>query len=59
VADDGDQITLASGFDTQDAEAVLGVVERYPVDQSGQNLGWCARFGWLHHPCKMNEEIST
>jgi hypothetical protein len=34
-------------------------VERYPVDQSGQNLGCWARFGWLHHPCKMNEEIST
>ena len=59
MADYGDEFALATGFDAQNAEAVLRVVERYPVDQSGQNVGWCARFGWPHHPCKMNEEIST
>jgi hypothetical protein len=31
-------------------------VEGHPVDQTGQNLGWRARLGWLHHPCKMNRE---
>ena len=59
MADDGDQITLTASFDTQNAEAVLGVVEGDAVDQAGQNLGWRTRFLWLHHPCKMNEEIST
>jgi len=31
----GGEIALAAGFDTQDAEAVLGVVERDAVDQAG------------------------
>jgi hypothetical protein len=31
VAEDGDQVALAAGFDTQHAEAVLGVVEGYPL----------------------------
>ena len=35
VADEGDEVALAAGFDTQNAEAVLGVVERDPVDQAG------------------------
>ena len=46
MADDGDEIALAAGFDAQHAEAVLGVVERDPVDQPSQDLGrgacsWC------------------
>jgi hypothetical protein len=35
MANDGDQITLTSGFDAQNAEAVLGVVKRDAVDQPG------------------------
>jgi hypothetical protein len=34
---------LPSGFDTQDAKPVLGVVEGDPLDQTGQDLGWRAR----------------
>jgi hypothetical protein len=49
MAKDGDQIALAAGFDTQNTEAVLGVVERDAVDQTGQDLRRGARFGWLHH----------
>src|SRR6516225_1365113 len=49
MAKDGDQVALAAGFDAQHAEAVLGVVERYPVDESGQDLGWRARPGCLRH----------
>ena len=36
VAKDGDQVTLAAGFDAQHAKAVLGVVEGHPVDEPGQ-----------------------
>jgi hypothetical protein len=48
MADYGDEIALAAGFDTQNAEAVLGVVERDPVDQPSQDFGrracsWCFR----------------
>jgi hypothetical protein len=57
VADDGDCITLSPGFDPQHAEAVLDVVKRHPVDQSGQNLSWRARLCWLRHPGMMNREI--
>jgi hypothetical protein len=35
MANDGDQITLTASFDTQNAEAVLRVVERDAVDQPG------------------------
>jgi hypothetical protein len=38
MANDGDQITLTSGFDAQNAEAVLGVVKRDAVDQPGQDF---------------------
>ena len=40
MTDYGDQIARASGFDTQNAEAVLGIVERDAVDQAGQYLVW-------------------
>jgi hypothetical protein len=48
MANESNEIALAAGFDTQNAEAVLGVVERDPVDQPGQDLGrgacsWCFR----------------
>jgi phytoene dehydrogenase-like protein len=49
VAENGDQVALAARFDPQDAEAVLRVVEGDTLDQTGQNLGWRARPGWLHH----------
>jgi hypothetical protein len=59
MAKDGDQIALAAGFDTQHAKAVLGIVKRYPVDQTGQDLGWSARFDRLHHHRKMIKKYST
>jgi hypothetical protein len=33
------EIALAAGFDSQNAEAVLGIMQRDAVDQTGQNLG--------------------
>jgi hypothetical protein len=36
VADDSNQVALAASFDTQNAEPVIGVVERDAVDQPGQ-----------------------
>ena len=38
MADDGDQVALPTCLDPQHAEAVLRVVERHPVDQTGQDL---------------------
>ena len=38
MADEGDEIALATGFDTQHAEAVVGVMEGDAVDQSRQDL---------------------
>jgi len=48
MADEGDEIALAAGFDPQHAKAVLGVVERDPIDQPSQDFGrracsWCFR----------------
>jgi len=59
MPDDGDQIALSAGFDTQHAEAVLGIVKGDAIDQTGQDLGWSGRFGRLHHHCKMNKTNST
>ena len=59
MSDDGDEIALATSFDTQNAEAVLGVVERDAVDQPSQDLGRGARPGWLYHRGKMNAEIRS
>ena len=59
MTDEGDEIALAAGFDTQNAEAVLGVVERDAVDQPRQELGRSARPGWLYHRDKMNAEIRS
>jgi len=44
MTDEGDEIALASSFDTQNTEAVLGVVERDPIDQPSQDLGRGACF---------------
>jgi hypothetical protein len=38
MADEGNEIALTAGFDPQNAEAVLGIVERDAVDQSCQDL---------------------
>jgi hypothetical protein len=40
-----DQVALPAGFDTQDAEATVRVVECDALDQTGQDLGWRARSG--------------
>jgi len=57
MAKDGDQVALAAGFDAQHAEAVLAAVERHPVDQPGQDLGWRARPGYLRHKGMMETKI--
>ena len=59
MANEGDEIALAAGFDTPNAEAILGVVERDAVDQPSQDLGRGARPGWLYHRGKMNAEIRS
>jgi len=38
VADNGDQVAVAARLDAENAEAVLGVVERDTLDDAGQNL---------------------
>ena len=44
VADHGDEIAMAARLDPQNAEAVLGIVERHPLDQAGEHLlGRCFR----------------
>jgi hypothetical protein len=39
MAEDGDQVALPAGFDAQDAESVLVIVECDALDQTGQNFG--------------------
>ena len=56
VANNGDEIALAAGFDTQNAEAVLGIVERDAVDQARQDLRR-ARRRCPRHPAMMDGEI--
>jgi hypothetical protein len=58
MSDEGDEIALAAGFNAQNAEAVLGIVERDPVDQPSQNVGWAFQFSWRHDPRMMNRMIS-
>ena len=53
MADEGDEIALAAGFDTQNAEAVLGVVESDAVDQPCQELGRAAYSCCVRHDCIM------
>jgi len=48
MPDEGDEIALASRFDAQHAEAVVGVVEGDAVDQAGQNLRRAYRQGPCH-----------
>ncbi len=42
MADQGDQLALATGLDPQDAKAILGVLVSDALDQSGEHLaiGW-------------------
>jgi hypothetical protein len=39
MAYDRDEVVLAPRLDAQDAEAVLGIVEGDPLDQTTQRLG--------------------
>jgi hypothetical protein len=56
VTKEGDQVTLAAGFDAQHAEAVLFVVKGDALDEAGQDLrrtdGRCVR-----HPGMMEIKI--
>src|SRR5262245_52545194 len=56
VADESDEIALASRFDPQYAETVLGIVERYTVDQARQDLRRAHR-RCQHHPRMMDAEM--
>jgi hypothetical protein len=52
MANDGDQVPVAAGPDPEHAEAVLGVVKRHPLDQTGEDVavrffGLLARLGVL------------
>src|SRR5215469_11727250 len=57
VADNRDQVALPARFDTEDAEAVLGIMEGEALDETGQELGWRCRFGDLHHSRMMNRKV--
>ena len=41
MPDDRYQITVAARLGPQDTEAVLGIVERYPLDQAGKHFLRC------------------
>jgi hypothetical protein len=38
MTDDGDQIPMSARLRSQNAEAILGVVEGDPLDQAGEHL---------------------
>ena len=38
VPDDRHKIAMAPGLDAQNAESIIGVVERHPLDEASQNL---------------------
>ncbi len=38
MADNGDQLAVAARLHPQHAEAVLGVVERHPLDEASEDL---------------------
>jgi len=48
MPDEGDEIALATGFDPQHAEAVVGVMEGDAVDQARQDLRRARRQGRCH-----------
>ena len=48
MANDGDEIALAAGFDPQHAKTVLGVVEGDAVDETGQDLSRARRRYYCH-----------
>jgi hypothetical protein len=52
-----DEIGLAAGFDTQNAEAVLGVVECDAVDQPSQDFGRCACSWGFRHQVMMENTV--
>src|SRR5271169_2511103 len=57
VAEHGDQVALAAGFDAQHAEPALFVVEGDTLDEAGQDLGWRARPRCLRHQGMMAIKI--
>src|SRR5262249_16433893 len=56
MADESDEIALASRFEPQHAEAVLGIVERDTVDQARQDLRRAHR-RCQRHPRMMDAEM--
>jgi hypothetical protein len=40
MAEDGQQIALASRLDPQDAETVLVIMESHPLDEAGEDFGF-------------------
>ena len=38
MPNDCSQLAMAAGFDPQDAKAVFGIVEGYPLDKAGDDL---------------------
>jgi hypothetical protein len=57
MSDEGNEIALAAGFDSQNAEAVLGVMQRDAVDQPSQDLGRGARPRCLRHQGMMKIKV--
>jgi hypothetical protein len=43
MADQGDQLALATGLNPQDAKTIFGVLVSDALDQAGEHLaiGWC------------------
>ena len=41
MPDDRHQIPMRPGFDTQDAEPIIGIVKRHPLDQASQDFSGC------------------
>ena len=59
VADHGDQVALAADLDPQHAEAVLGVVERHPLDQAGQRLALAAAAMLIRAGCRSSVRFAS
>jgi hypothetical protein len=57
VTKDGDQVTLAAGFDAQHAEPVLVVMEGDALDEPGQGLDRRARLQCMVHRAMMEFRI--
>ena len=38
MTDDGDQVTMSTRLDPENAKAILGIVEGHALDQAGKDL---------------------